>query len=354
MGASVSTNVQNTQNSLITSAVQKCPPVTAANLVNFTGTNFTAPPDCPGGGNFDITQAAVVDSTCVLSSLQQAAAETAQTLNADAKAGLGIAVSTNVGETQNNIKNYTNQSCAKASSSNTVNLKDVNIKACNLTVTQNASDNTNCQINATQDLISKIAVSSGASSTGLFGDLFSGSWGKYILIVVAVIVIIGIIIALYKVLGKKSNKKIQKTSSTKIEETTGGGYFDELNKPYIILIIVALLIVIVFMINHSSSKEKQITENDVDSLNQKISEANKIAGFSPKQNIIEQSTMLPYQQPVMSGHWPEPMSDGHYYSDQSDFSNGPYSESEPVYYKIGYNYGSEKNTLDDFYKPLLY
>ena len=348
MGASVSTNAQTLQNTMITTAVQSCPPVSGSNVINWTGVDFTAPPDCPGGGNFVFSQAAVVDANCALSSLQSTAANTVANLSASAQAGLGFAVSTNVADNVTNIQNYTNQQCAGTSTTNLVNFSDVKINACNLTVTQNATENVNCQLNATQGIINTIATNTAAQAQGasLFGLLFGGGRIGIFILVIAIIVILGGIAAAY--FKTKGNKKsVEAGLNTELaDDIQEGGYTDSFgntiqkNKPYIILIVIALLLVIVFMVNRSPSAARQITESDVNNLNQTISEAHKIAGLSPQQ-----------PQTITNNNYYSDNSDN---SDNSDYSHSQSSESEPSYYPIGYDHRNMDNTLDDYYRPLLY
>ena len=321
MGASVTTNAQTLENNLITQSVQSCPPVSGSNVINWTGVNVDIPPQCPAGSRVNINQAAVVDANCVLSSLQDSAAETAQKLNADAQAGLGFAVSTNVANTKNNISQYTTQTCAGTSTSNTVDFKDVNIKACDLTVTQNATANVACQINAVQDQISKISSNLSGSTQGgsIFGNLFGlGRIGSIIIIIIVVIVILVIVILLIKFLG--SSKSVN-PDAIELAELAGGSY--DSNKPYIILIVVILLIVVVFMVNQSSTDNKQITDVDLSNFNQKVNEAKEIAGIS------DLSTS------------------------SSRASPGFVPNTEPTFIPSGYEFNNNISQLDDYYKPLI-
>lgn len=368
MGASTSSNAQLSTTNIITKAVQSCPKIASTNVINWSGATITTPPGCPPGSGVDINQAAVVDAKCVLGNLTNATATAAQNLSAPAQAGLGFSISSNVSETRNNIDNYTNQSCTNQDNSNIVNWNDVNIKSCNLTVTQNATANTSCRINTIQNTLGQVENNLAAHSSGgsVFGDLFNGSIIMKIIGIVIVLILIGDII-FYFIKKSKKNKE----SSTTIENTEEindtndtdddqtGGFNSQKNKPYIILIIVIFLILIVFMINKSNTNEKQLTENDMNILNQKINEAQRIANLTPQQRSIISPTLHneKFQQKLII--YPEsheiPQHTNYIYSPpQSDDISDGFDKSENKYYRIGYNYMDEENTLDNFYKPLLY
>ena len=355
MGVSVSTNVQTLKNDMITKSIQACGPTNATNIIDWQRVKIIVPPDCPGGSNINLTQASMVDAKCYLDALQSTAATTAQTLSADAQAGIGFAVGTNIANTAINIENVTDQKCAGQSSTNVLNFNDVTLEACDVTLVQNASSKAACQIKATTDIVNNVAIATNASSTGasLFGLLFGNSKITIIIVAIAIILVVGGIAAAY--LKSRSGKKSGKASvstpvgkvSTEIDTDSliGGG---DNNKPYIILIIVALLIVIVFLVNKSSNNQKEITETDIDKLNRTITEAQQIAGLS-----AQKPRHYPVYQQATQNYYAH--SDNSNLSEQSnpEISQDRISGSEPSYYELAYDYDSEENSLENYYKPLL-
>lgn len=319
MGLSASTSEQKIQNDLITNATNSCPPVSTINVTNLSGMVIETPPDCPGGGNVTISQAAVVNANCLLQSLQESAAKLAATLNAQAKAGLGIAVSTDIQDIKTSIEENTKNTCAGASTTNIADISNTVIKSCNFTVTQDATENVSCQINATQDMISKIAASASAHATGgsILGDLFGGLGNivEVIAIIAAVIIVLIIVgILLFLLLGRKGKKNNEQKStlpigSSELTEMTEHGmlpeeaemaallggfrsFFNDMNNPtvfsqklkknksFAVLIILILIVFIIFLIGLSKNPNKKLTENDINNLNQKIAEAHQAARFT--------------------------------------------------------------------------
>lgn len=299
MGASSSTNIQKAKNEIITSSSQSCPKVAASNVINWSGVKLSAPPNCPGGGNVNINQAAVVDATCVLSSLQKAAADAVSKLDATAKAKLGFSSSANVSDIQNTIKNQSAQSCVNQSTTNAVNWNDVHIDSCNLTVTQNATANTSCQIEQTQDIIAKIVGANSAYATGgsLLGDIFGdlGDLIKYVVAVVIIIVVLaGCIFAAVKLSGKHTqlptntihvNSTIKNPissdalSTVKSTTTLTGGALNLLSRPLIVTLLFALVVIIILLIIQSSTTSKQWTPTEVAQMTCKLRDARMIAGI---------------------------------------------------------------------------
>jgi len=179
MGASASLNAQTIQTDIVTDAVSYCPIVASPNSVDWTGVTISCPPSCGSNCNLSIDQSSVVSADCVLSNLQKAAAATATQLSAPAAAGLGWAVSANVNQNFTNIKQYTNDQCPNLNNSNAVNWNDVTVDTCNVTVTQDLTASTACQINVAQNSIGQISSNLSAASSGgsVLGDLFGGVGG---------------------------------------------------------------------------------------------------------------------------------------------------------------------------------
>jgi len=370
MGASVSTNTQKIENNMYNTSYQKCGSTGAVNTAIVKGVTFEPPADCDPPSSFDINQASKVDAKCLLSSLQNAAAAVSSNMNAKAKAGLGFAVSTNVSDTKNNISNYTSQQCANASTTQTADVEDTIIKSCYFKIAQDATVNQQCQINATQATIAKIASKQAASSKGgsLFGDLFGGVGGIItIVIVIAVIAAVaGILFALLKKGGKGKSKKNKSKMMTEdpdfggdddieLKEFTGGfwnfqeninnptSFMDKLrkNKSMILLIILILVIIFISVVGLSKTKveNKQLTEEDAQKFNDTLKEAHKIAGFDPRSTespIINNIVSEPFRDNIASETAWDSSSQN---NDNTFWDHSTNDVNEPI--------------LDDFYKPLL-
>lgn len=367
MGASSSTNKQTIQNNIIDSAVAQCKPVSASNSINLSGINFNPPADCPGGSNFNVSQASSVDATCLIGQLLSQAAQSTSSLDANAKAGLGFSVSTNVSETANNISSYVNSQCSGVSSSNMANISDTNIQSCNFVITQDATAQESCQINQTQNVISSIAAAASASSQGgsIWGDLFGGGSSVITVIIVVVIVLI-LISAGVGIFMHMKNKKAEEGDGESVEgedgsDTTGiteegegsegsegslvGGFMDivndpskfqsklKKNKPYIVFVIIVVLFIVAFMIGNSKNKDKQITNDDFQNLRKTIEEAHQIAGF----NTNNQLSPTPINSVSVHDVDVEPLVE---------------MQNSEIYPIGGIEDRSE--CLNDFYKPLLF
>jgi flagellar basal body-associated protein FliL len=347
MGASVSTNQQTITNNMITNATNSCPTISTVNAVNISGLNYSQPPNCPAGSGFNINQAAVVDATCLLTSLQNTAAQVAQSLSADAQAGLGISVSTNVSDIETSIAQNTTNTCTNTSTRNVANIADTTIRSCNFTLTQNATENVSCQINATQGIIDKIATQSAATAKGgsIFGDLFGGGIGGIITVIVIIIVLAVVAgVAFYFLRGKKGSGTTTASTSqmTAADALLLGGFrnfFNDINNPvsfndklkknssFVVLIILILIVLIVFLMSSCKKSNKQLTDNDIGNLNQTITEAHQIADFNSKPNVSKIN-----------------------YYDQPNHIN--YDSESLRTYNRQQNYGGD-SSLNDFYKTLV-
>lgn len=375
MGASASTSYQHIKNNLITNASNKCLTGSAINAANIHGLNFTQPPGCPPDSGFNINQTATVDSTCLLSNLQSSAAQLASQLSSQARAGIGIAVSTNVSDIESSIQQNVANLCKTASSTNTANITDTTIDSCNFVLTQNASQKQSCEINNTQKVVDKISAKVSTSATGgsLFGDLFGGVFGGGISSIISIVVVVVILVAIGGVVyhfvgGKKKPEEHAGKKKTKGEEEEGeegegkgegegegkgegkgegeekkmnGGFlnfFNDMNNPtsfnkkinknisYAILIVLIVLVIVVYIIGTCKDPDKQLTNNDLANLNQKISEAQHVAGIYPKNNISSSTIDYHYQ---------------HNPNTNSCQTELPKQSCE------------KENMLDNFYKPLL-
>ncbi|AQN68404.1 myristylated IMv envelope protein [Saudi moumouvirus] len=208
MGASASTNKQTIENNILNQAYNSCPSIGTTNIVSLSGIKFEPPPDCNPPSSMTIGQTATIDSNCLLTSLQSSAAQIAAELSAEAKAGLGISVSTNINDVKQSISNITNNTCANVSTTNNATIRDTVIKSCQFRVVQNAKENVSCQINSTQDLISKIASNAASNAQGgsIWGDIFGSGPSGLIAGIIVIIIIFIIIAAVIYFLTRNKNK----------------------------------------------------------------------------------------------------------------------------------------------------
>ncbi|BCS83260.1 putative myristoylated membrane protein [Cotonvirus japonicus] len=312
MGASVSTNEQNIENSIINKAYNSCPSIGSTNVVTLSGIQFDPPTNCNPEPVFEVGQTSTIDSKCLLTSLQSSVAEIAATLDAKAKAGLGISSSTNVNDISNNITQITKNKCANVSTTNRADITDTVIKSCQFEVIQNATENVSCQINATQALASKVAASATGSATGgsIWGDLFGGGIGGIIIGILIIALIIGLIGLGIYLLRKNSNKVNTKdllNSSTLEEAALLGGFkkfTSSLNDPVEIMaeikrskiykfLIILLLILIIIILFKTLNLQQNTTPSNLNNLPTQIINPSNTYPVNQQYN---QSYNQPYNQ----------------------------------------------------------
>lgn len=292
MGVSFAGNKTHIENNMLSKAYNSCPNIGTTNIIDIDGVTFDPPANCNPPPNFEIGQTATVDANCVLTSLQKSAAPVVVNLDANAQAGLGFSFSTNISDVTNNINQITKNTCANVSSTNSASIKDTTIKACKFRAIQNATQNVSCQINSTQDMISKIAASSSASSKGLFGGSSSST---LIIIIVVILLLLGGGVGFYLYKKNKPSKpsasipktpsvstSVPKTPSTLTPSTLTpayqkGGLWNFMmgannshkftkkfkkNKSHVIIIII-VLILFVFLLLKYLSKNNITRSNNV-------------------------------------------------------------------------------------------
>nr|QZX43049.1 myristoylated membrane protein [Mimivirus sp.] len=343
MGASASTNQQTIQNNILNQAYNTCPNIGTTNVIDLSGIKFEPPPDCNPPSEMIIGQTATVDANCLLTSLQSSAADIAAQLNAEAKAGLGIAVSTNINDVKNSINQITTNSCANVSTTNKATIKDTVIKSCKFQVIQDATLNVSCQINATQDLVSKIASNAATSAEGgsIWGLLFGSGIGGIIVGIVVVIVIIAIIgVVIYFVSKNKSNVNTGDLLNKQTLEEAAllggfnkflqGGFDNIINNPsnifgnikntttYKILIISILVLIIVILykilVIHYSNQSDQPNNQPNQSNNQPNNQSNNQPNQLNQPNQFDQfdqynqlEQINPQYNNQISGYYQQPI-----------------------------------------------
>lgn len=215
MGAQASTNKTSTTNDLVTQAYNSCPNVSTSNSLVLK--NVTHSPDpvlCAGKDTgFSLNQTAAVDANCVITSLQQNAADAISKLDATAQGGLGFTASTNINDINTQITNQLNNQCGSLSASNTINGENLTVTACNFSAVQNASLKSMCQINALQKTATAATTTSASTATGLTLASFLTGYSPYIAIAIVAAVVIILGIWLYFKFGKKKSDSNEDESS---------------------------------------------------------------------------------------------------------------------------------------------
>lgn len=275
MGASVSTNVSNIVTKINNKAYNNCETGGTTQVLDISGINFNpSEPACGKNSVFSVGQYSTVDAKCLISSMQSATAEEAVKLNANAQAGIGIAVSTNVSDMTTSINNVVKNKCKGQSITQAASLKDINSTSCVFNVVQNASMMDACIINETQSIANKISNQLGASSTGLFG----GSIMKYLLIVLAILIVVSIAFLLIKIFIGKSGKSKTTVSLDELNQVGAMGYLNAIfnqsggnnisgNRTFTIITIIVVLLLVLFLINRLSSKKNNyLDDNDIQNL----------------------------------------------------------------------------------------
>ncbi|RYE17214.1 MAG: hypothetical protein EOP45_16210, partial [Sphingobacteriaceae bacterium] len=166
MGATASTNKTSVEQDIVSQSYNSCPAITANNSVAMKNVTFAPNATCKDS-NFDITQTAAVDATCLISALQQNTADAVSKLSATAQGGLGFSASTNVSDIKTQLTNKVENDCKSVSASNNADLTNVTITACNFRTIQNANAKSACQINSLQKSAASASTTADATATGL-------------------------------------------------------------------------------------------------------------------------------------------------------------------------------------------
>lgn len=377
MGASVSTVIgKDTQESL-NKVYNTCSSASGENVVTLKNFTFEPPRWC-SNSDFNIDQAAQAKSSCVISTLQDTAFNTISKLDAKAKAELGIAVATTDSEIKNKINQAINNNCGHLSTVayNDTDLDKAVVKSCNLTIAQDASAQTMCQIQNAQDIISKVTQVEKATSTGgsLAGMLFGSIGGKIVIAVLAVSIISSIVYLLTKG-GKHGHKHKHKDMDNDNfyidEDVQKGGFTDFMsdlndpemfttkmknNKSWIILLIIVIFILILFFMGSRNTAKKGITltNDDMQNLRNQIHTVQKMAGVQPK----HEGAIISENRSDTSALSPSP-SPYHTEDNYPKFGcTGPGCQPTNLvqdYWPDAQSHNRDLNypELDDFYAPLL-
>lgn len=350
-GVSVSSDHQTLKNTTIDKAINSCPPISTMNIANLNNVDISAPPNCPTS-SFDINQVQTVNATCIITSLQKQAADLATELNKSQQTAagslIGINISNDSSDVENTISNLVANQCAKISTTNSATINDSVIKACNIRIVQGATDNTMCQINNTQDVISKLS-----SKTSI--QLGTGSIVG--MIIVGIVIVIIIIVVIWVFIKWRKQKSGQMGGSE--------SFLDYLrnNKSCMAIVGIIILFLIVAIVNFSRVNDKKLTMDDIQKLNKTINEAQQIANVRTEQYNSEQYSPEQHNQ-----EQPEQYNPKQYHTKQySRKQRGPVGMKRKIIYYQNCNDDGPMEVneecsdgmdlgeinLDDYYKPLL-
>lgn len=308
MGTSLSTNIQNIQNEIITTATNECTtPGNSVNALYIHDVYFKTPPDCKDSDK-TITQAAVVNSDCIINSLQYNAALAATKLSAPAQTGLGLSISTDYNVLETDISNTVTNKCSSApegsatGSGNVIYADNVVIDSCNFSLVQNATYQQTCEINETQDMIADIASDLAAETSGFF----DGTFGKVILwIIIGIFVLVVLLVFGFVILKMMKSKDTQSSDQNQEDdgdnddsEQTGGVSRSNSQKnsqtikngsngSCIILFTILLVILLILIAGISRQPSDVETTSNLLNFSNNLDQAQKIAGLYNKDDATD-------------------------------------------------------------------
>ena len=377
MGASVSSNVSQTDNQTITNSVNQCNKGVASNTLFIQGFKHDPLPSCQNP-SFNVNQSASVDATCFINAMQDGMAQSLTNLNANTTAGFGLSGSSNVNDSKQKIVQNLQNICGGASSTQLVAAKDIETKACNVVFVQNATAQTACQISALQDATIQTDSTLQAQSAGasLASFIFGSNLGISMMMLIAIIVVVGGGYLIFKNYGSGTEEPVNENEgdgdenlgtdsdvSESIEKTDkskslGGklfGGFGEFNSEnYSMLIIIIILFMAVIFIAFSRSSNNKITMSDFGNFQNKISQAKKIAGLE-QSDQSEQSDDSYLSEPLHS-----PIRPKYTYWTDEEYPQYSWYERQTVspiptnLFPISYTTKTmHHNTLDSYYRPLI-
>lgn len=154
-------------NDIVYAATEDCGSVSAHNVEIFNDSTYDPPDSCPPDQQaYTVDQNVSVQADCYLASLQKYTAEAAFELTDEQKAALGINISSTQVDIENQLQVTVDQACADVDAGNTHIVNGARINACGYIITQNATAQQNCQINATIDVLNDAAVTIDKSQEG--------------------------------------------------------------------------------------------------------------------------------------------------------------------------------------------
>ena len=303
MGAQASTAINKINNEVLSESYSKCPKVSASNTADLLRIEHDPNPSCTSS-QFKIDQNSAVDANCVLTNMQDSLAAVIAGTSAKVQGGFGIGASTSLSDIKNIIKNKIEQDCGDEAAINAVKASDIKSRACDFLLIQNSNAKTTCQLASAQKTALDVKSKVEADTTGFLGG-FGG-----ILVIIVALVIAGGGFALYmRMRNKKGDGEMTNSmddmgeaydsydaytgDNENQDDQTGGLDYGSVKKimyrnSFSIITITLLLLVLLFSV--FSTKDKKITEEDLDKFGRDLQNVSEIYA---KYQIRNEDGMLP-------------------------------------------------------------
>ncbi len=202
MGGSSSKSRTTVSNTLINSAMNKCPSVAVDNSMKLSNFKFKCSDQCKELGQkctIDFSQTSAVDASCVIDNAQSALADVFAASNASAEAGIGVAVGDSKTTIKTKIGNYVQNQCGDVGVRNAFEGQNFDIEGCEYKQIQSADTSTTCQLGVLQGIESKATAKSEAEAKGMNPmDLILG-----FLLAFWMPILIGIVVLIVGIIGLK-------------------------------------------------------------------------------------------------------------------------------------------------------
>ena len=213
MGNSLSASSTDQAIELINEAQSRClDGVSAGNNVTIDGVVLK---NC----NLTVSQTSEFSASCYLESLIQTAATAVNDASSDVQSGLGFSVGLSQAETEEYIRTSIMQTClTNPDLGNNISITNAEFSDCEVVLTQNASANVTCQINAVENLILDTTTAAAAEAKG--SSLSELLFGGGIFTLIAAIIVIIIIIIIIAVVVKIAKKSMVSTTTATTTATT--------------------------------------------------------------------------------------------------------------------------------------
>lgn len=190
MGASVSTNIQESKSDMVTEAYNKCASVNSTQSITLTDVEFTPPDTCKEDSTFNIEQKSSVNANCVISNLQKSVSDQLLKSSAKAQAGIGIAAALNSTNVETEVKNLVKNDCGDIVNGQTGKFEKLKIKSCKFYYIQEADLKTQCTLDSLQSTALKLTSIQDADAEGASLSSLLGTGGIVTMIIVAILVFV--------------------------------------------------------------------------------------------------------------------------------------------------------------------
>lgn len=207
MGGSASVATQSVSNKAILGSYSGCGSAGSTEISVTKGVKFLpVQPMCGPTAKFEVGNYANTSGECLLNNLQANANSLISGLDANTQAELGISLSDSNTSLSDQITEITSSSCPPVSSAAVAVVTDTLVRACDYTAVTDLTTAQSCQINNTQDLITKAGAYTGDNTTGgsVFGDIFGSGFSAvlYVLLAAVILIIVAVVIVFIIKSGK--------------------------------------------------------------------------------------------------------------------------------------------------------